>query len=728
MAISAQKLIEGIEEKNNFPLDTAQKGAIVYGDGPLLITAGPGTGKTEVLVARCLKSICCDGVDPGSVMLTTFTEKAAKNLEDRLSEALLFLTNKYPKQLIGIDPSSLRIGTLHSLCNDILQEFRYTDYQNLRLLDEMESALLVHRLVVRYIKPLQDELFNQFNYLFDNKPQNAQSRWDWALSLIQPLNRLTEDQIDINTLREAGGSWAALQQANQVYEQTLVANSACDFSRLLKHFLDFLETGQGEAFLKGSPDAMNVRPPLTHILVDEYQDTNPIQESIYLRLCDAPPHNITVVGDDDQALYRFRGGTVECMVGFSSACNTRWSVSPQTIYLSDNHRSDSEIVQWCNSYIVSFSRVAEPNVRIPNKPPLNSALGRTGPHPAVGLIRSPKVTDCATGVANLVNDLQTNGIIQDYSQCVLLLRSTKNTPRFAEPYQTALEAQNIPVYNPRSKDYLEQTEVAQCLGAFIRIIDPQLSQIQNLMSSSVKQLVQKWVAKYDSIVPDNPDLADYVTQGAQEIAGKGTAERITPATPTILYRILSHEPFTNYQENLEKDLRLSKLTRLFESFCAQYGRELWTDDTNMGELQERWYGGFYYGLCGYLAKRGLDDDEEEDVVCPTGYFPIMTIHQAKGLEFDFVFVGNLGSNVQASNAHQLEQDLRQFRRRSPAVVHPIDNAKWHDDIRQHFVAYSRAKYALILVASDSQLRKTAAQTASFGNRGGGWVRQTVKRL
>ena len=182
MVISAQKLIEGIEEKNNFPLDTAQKGAIVYGDGPLLIAAGPGTGKTEVLVARCLKFICCDGVDPGSVMLTTFTEKAAKNLEDRLSEALLFLTNKYPKQLIGIDPSSLRIGTLHSLCNDILQEFRYTDYQNLRLLDEMESALLVHRLVVRDIKPLQDELFNQFNYLFDNKPQNAQSRWDWALS------------------------------------------------------------------------------------------------------------------------------------------------------------------------------------------------------------------------------------------------------------------------------------------------------------------------------------------------------------------------------------------------------------------------------------------------------------------------------------------------------------------------------------------------------------------
>ena len=91
MTINAQELIEGIEEKNSFPLDQAQKQAITYGNGPLLIAAGPGTGKTEVLVARCLKFICCDGVAPGSIILTTFTEKAAKNLEDRLSAAFLFL-------------------------------------------------------------------------------------------------------------------------------------------------------------------------------------------------------------------------------------------------------------------------------------------------------------------------------------------------------------------------------------------------------------------------------------------------------------------------------------------------------------------------------------------------------------------------------------------------------------------------------------------------------------
>ena len=83
-------------------------------DRPLLIAAGPGTGKTEVLVARCLKFICCDSVAPGSIILTTFTEKAAKSLQDRLAEAFLFLAGMYP-QLATIDPADLRIGTLHGL-------------------------------------------------------------------------------------------------------------------------------------------------------------------------------------------------------------------------------------------------------------------------------------------------------------------------------------------------------------------------------------------------------------------------------------------------------------------------------------------------------------------------------------------------------------------------------------------------------------------------------------
>lgn len=725
MTITPLELIAGIEAKNGFPLDSEQKEAICYGEGPLLIAAGPGTGKTEALVARCLKFVCCDNVTPGSILLTTFTEKAAKNLQDRLAEAFLFLAGMYP-HLTDIDPSALRIGTLHGMCNDILQEYRYTAYQNLRLLDEVESALLIHKSVVRNTQPIQEDLFAQFNYLFGNKPQNALSRWDWALALQKLFNRLIEDRTNPSILQQEEGPWLSLLQADGFYEQALTDAHACDFSRLLRYFREFLDTAQGDLFLVG--DSTGMRLPMTHVLVDEYQDTNPIQEAIYLRLCDSAPHNITVVGDDDQALYRFRGATVESMVGFPLACQTRWGVDAQVIYLSVNHRSDSDIVQWCNSYIASFPQMSAPNVRIPGKPPLLPAVGRTGTHPAVGLIRAGKVITCATAMANLVSSLRTQGIVEDYSQCVLLLRSTRNSPHFAGPYLTALQAQNVPVYNPRSKDYLEQDEVTQCLGAFVRIVDPLLNHLSDVQSERIRQLVQRWVGEYDAVCATNSELANYVSQGAQAITNKGIGERITTATPTILYRILAHQPFVGYQANPEGDLRLSKLTRLFESFCSQYGRQLWSDASVAGQLPGWWYSRFYYGLCGYLVQKGLDDDEDEEVVCPSGYFPIMTVHQAKGLEFEFVFVGNLGLNVSGSHAHRLEEDLRPFRENVPSVVHPIAAAQWHDDIRQHFVAYSRSKFALILVATDGQLRKTGAETASFGGHGGGWVRQHIQRL
>ena len=221
---------------------------------------------------------------------------------------------------------------------------------------------------------------------------------------------------------------ASLYQVSQLHEQALNEWYSCDFAHLLRHLCEFLGSNEASAFLQGSQDEFHIQPPLTHVLVDEYQDTNPIQESIYLRLCDSTPHNLTVVGDDDQALYRFRGGNVDCMVGFAAVCQKRWDIPSQTVYLKDNHRSDDGIVKWCNGYIASFPVMKIPNARIEGKPTLNPASGRTSSHPPVGLIRGAKVEQCALDFAALVRDLRDNGIVQDYSQCALLLPSTRNSP------------------------------------------------------------------------------------------------------------------------------------------------------------------------------------------------------------------------------------------------------------------------------------------------------------
>ena len=106
----------------------------------------------------------------------------------------------------------------------------------------------------------------------------------------------------------------------------------------------------------------------------------------------------------------------------------------------------------------------------------------------------------------------------------------------------------------------------------------------------------------------------------------------------------------------------------------------------------------------------------------------MTIWQSKGLEFDFVFVGNLGANVSASPTHQLEADFLPYRTNPPNITHTPVQLAWHDDIRLHFVAYSRARYSLVLLATNNQLRKQAGQTASFGAGGGPGLRQSLPRL
>ena len=726
--ITVQELIQGIQAKNGFPLDQPQKDVIAHGNGPLLVAAGPGTGKTEVLAARALKLLCCDGVPPKSIMLTSFTDKAARNLEDRLEEGFAYLAKLYP-QLASVDTAEVRVGTLHALCNRILQEHRYTAYQNYRLLDGMESELVVHKSVARQISSAEkNSLLSQFRYLFPPN-QKSYSNWDWAVALSTVFNRLIEDQIDLNTMQTAGDPWASLYQASQLHEQALNGLYACDFAHLLWHFHEFLHSNESSAFLQGSQDGFNIQPPLKHVLVDEYQDTNPIQESIYLRLCDSSPHNLTVVGDDDQALYRFRGGNVDCMVGFKAVCQNRWGVTLQTVYLNDNHRSDDGIVKWCNDYIDSFPVMKKPNARIAGKPMLNPASRRTSSHPPVGLIRRAKVEQCALDFATLVRDLRDNGVVQDYSQCALLLPSTRNSPRAAGLYLKALHGKDIPVYNPRSRDYQEHEEVAQALGAFIRIVDPQLNHLYNLFSGArARKLAEAWVGEYDAVAPLHPALFQYIAKSGNAIQNLAAGNIVEPNTPTIPYRIFAHEPFVSYQSDPERRLRMSKLTRLFEKFCALYGRQLQTSPTDSGRLSPTWYGNFYYGLSGYIAQHGLDDDEDEDEICPSGYFPIMTIHQAKGLEFDFVFVGNLGRSVGESGSHFLERDLRQFRINQPLIAHSTTEAAWHDAIRQHFVAYSRAKRALVLIATDSQLRKAGTETASFGNQGGGWARQKALRL
>ena len=291
-----------------------QEKIVRHAGGPGWVMAGPGSGKTEVLTVTVLRLLYVEGdavqaerVPPESIFVTTFTEKAARNLEDRILNYRASLVLADPS-LASVDVSKLRIGTLHGLANDLLQEFRSPNYQNVRLMDEFEQALFVREhmsLIKQPNPPAEIAFWSTFAWMFQplqwppkNRSLKPPNRWNSTHALVSLLNRMVENRVSVAALRAQGGQLQRLADLFDEYVQHLNSNFRCDFSQLQARFLEFLSTPLGQAFRDG--DGTPANPGIQWVLVDEYQDTNPMQEEIYFQLASRAPHNLLVVGDDDR--------------------------------------------------------------------------------------------------------------------------------------------------------------------------------------------------------------------------------------------------------------------------------------------------------------------------------------------------------------------------------------------------------------------------------------------
>ncbi|MEH1934451.1 MAG: 3'-5' exonuclease [Nostoc sp.] len=174
----------------------------------------------------------------------------------------------------------------------------------------------------------------------------------------------------------------------------------------------------------------------------------------------------------------------------------------------------------------------------------------------------------------------------------------------------------------------------------------------------------------------------------------------------MIYRILSLEPFRTWKQDPIKNLRLAKVTRLFEGYNS-FNLDVLQSNINGNYTDDSFLNRLYNMLIGYLIETGIDDDEDDEIIVPPGYLPIMTIHQSKGLEFPFVFVVmKLGREGKVGAAQMLEQTLAPFRQ----VLYPRDTINpedlaIEDDIRLLYVAYSRAQNGLILIGTSDQIKK-----------------------
>lgn len=309
----------------------------------------------------------------------------------------------------------------------------------------------------------------------------------------------------------------------------------------------------------------------------------------------------------------------------------------------------------------------------------------------------------------------------------------------------ALEREGFRVYNPRSRTFLEQPEIQAALGALVRILDPDEIVLSEIKKGGVRNTIDTWIQVYTEQAEQNSGLLDYVNCSINRIKQIPVNEIVTqsasqgatrsPATiQEIFYHMISLEPFATWQQDVEQTVRLGKLSKVLESYCSlpftgsvgSTRGNLRTDRLEGGQINSGQLNHLYYSLVGLLVAEGLNDPEDEEIICPPGRFPIMTVHQAKGLEFPFVFVSNLGiQEGQVGAELQLEDAMHPFRTDSLLPVFNAQERADQDRIRFFYVAYSRAVYSLILLTTNNELKN---QGIGFGGYGRRWFTDEVQQL
>lgn len=272
---------------------------------------------------------------------------------------------------------------------------------------------------------------------------------------------------------------------------------------------------------------------------------------------------------------------------------------------------------------------------------------------------------------------------------------------------TELRKRDIPVYNPRSGAFQDQEEIQLAIGTLAEVVDPGGSLAQKLMGRELTQLVADAAQAYRTAANAYPILAGYVAEAQKAIADdQRTRAFLGVSLRDIYYRVLSYEPFNVWIDDPERTLRLGKLSAFLESVASVHrGDTLKLDNEAPGKISEYWVlQVFYYRLLGYIANFKIDEWEDPEEPIPPGYIQVMTIHQAKGLQFPVVFVDTLGTTPRPSETHELEDALAMYRM-DPIVLDTPDDRAVRDLTRQFYVAYSRAQHLLVLVDGRSAVNK-----------------------
>jgi len=604
-------------------LNEPQREAVLHKDGPIMIIAGAGSGKTKVLTTRITHLMAAHQVDSFNILALTFTNKAAAEMKERVE-----------KVLGNTEARNLYIGTFHSVFARILRtEAPKLGYPSNFTIYDTDDAKSVVKTVINELN-LDDKHY---------KPNIVYNRISAAKNaLVGPAEYMNDWALQ---QEDARANRAAIGQIYDAYTKRCFKNGAMDFDDLL--FKMYI-------LLKNFPEALSkYQRKFKYILIDEYQDTNPAQYEI-IKLLGAMHENVCVVGDDAQSIYSFRGATIENILQFQKDYD-----EVKLVKLEQNYRSTKNILHVANEVIANNKGQIEKKLFTDN-----------GEGEKIRLVRTMTDNDEGKMVADTIQEqkLRNHYYNKDFA---ILYRTNAQSRSFEE----ALRRMGIAYRIYGGMSFYQRKEVKDFIAYLRLVVNPRdeeaLKRIINFPARGIgKTTLDKAVLFANE---NNSTLWDVLCSASMYGFRSGTLEAIDGFVTTIkmfqseLQKKNAYDlavlvgKSTNIVKELFNDKTTEGLAR-YENVQELLNSIKEFTETPMneedGEVGDK-------GLGTYLQQITLLTDADDEKNPDADVVKLMTIHAAKGLEFQVVFVGGLEEtlfpNAMSINTREeLEEERRLF--------------------------------------------------------------------
>ena len=619
-------------------LNNEQREAVFCTEGPLLMLAGAGSGKTRSLTHRIAYLIEEKGVAPWNILAITFTNKAAQEMRERVDA------------LVGYGSEDIWISTFHATCSRILR--RHIDLlgydRNFTIYDASDQ------------KSLMKEVLKEMKIDTKQFPERS------VMSEISSAKNEYKSPLDY---RNEYGSNFRNQRIADIYEhyqKRLKENNALDFDDLLVKMVDLFQT---------NPDVLeHYQDRFQYIMVDEYQDTNTVQ-FLLVSLLAKKYRNLCVVGDDDQSIYKFRGANIYNILNFEKVFP-----DAQVIRLEQNYRSTQNILNAANGVIANNKGRKEKKLWTENQ------KGEL-----VHFKQYDTEYDEADGVVSRINFLAMRGV--QYKDMAILYRTNAQSRIFEEK----LKQKNIKYSIVRGISFYDRKEIKD-LMSYLKVVDSGMDDlsVKRIINVPKRGIGQTTINRLQEFAILNQISFLDAVFNADEI-------------PEVARALAKLHKFADMIEEFREYASEHEISELLEHILdvTQYRAELEAEGTDesisrLEDIEELFNDIAYYeeeeenpNLRDFLAEKdmytlnaGIDNLEDEN-----NKVLLMTLHNAKGLEFNNVFLGGMEEGVFPGFGAMMSGDESEI----------------EEERRLCYVGITRAKERLFLSAAKRRMLRGQTQ-------------------